>query len=216
MDGYVDLKTRLKGMNRKEKIEHIWDYYRLPIIGTIVAIIVIYATVSQMMSNKTPILTVVTFDGYVNPDKSEDMCKKLQKDLLKNTNSKEKVDIQSMLINGSDPQMQSASLQKFTAMVASGEIDVVLMPKDAFEPYAKQRLFRKIDDKMLKELNIQSSKRIKYKMVKDKKEYTYGIDISGNKKLSKIGYNSDDKFIGFVNSAAHIKNAKKFMSWMLK
>jgi hypothetical protein len=210
----VDLKTRLKTMNRKEKISYIWEYYHLHIIGTIVAIALIVSFVNNILSKKTDILTINVY-GNINTEKVDQLQNKIKTKILKDSNNSNVVNIQST-VHTKDIQIESAFIQKLSALVTSGSLDIMIASESDFNKYAKQGMFKNLDSKTLREINATQGNLLKVKSKRDKKEQVYGIKINNPNKLKEMGYDCTDKIVSIIVSAKNRKNAIKFTKWLIK
>lgn len=70
MDGMN--KEKWQAMTKEQKREHIWEYYKLPIIGTICALVFIFWFVYEQVTYVEPVMSVVMTD-LVEPQ-NDDSC----------------------------------------------------------------------------------------------------------------------------------------------
>lgn len=107
-----------KEMTRKEKIKHIWEYYRWHILGSIIAVFMVGSIGKAILFPEPPdeVDIVVTAQMYVNQDYSDvaDQFKEEFKTGLDLTN-----------VNWDDAQTAMVMLQKVPLMITTNEIDII-------------------------------------------------------------------------------------------
>ncbi|OLS33381.1 hypothetical protein [Bacillus sp. MRMR6] len=141
-----NIKTILAPMSTKERISYIWDYYRFHIMGTIAAIILVIFLIGSVGEKKETYLNLTIMGTGLNTNHivqiQEDLTNKLVTD-----KDHEEVLVQS--INYGQSSMDPASqvgIQKFTAEVSSGDIDVLIVQYEFFEKLSTQEALIDLDE----------------------------------------------------------------------
>lgn len=214
MEEKKSFKENTANMNRKQKIEYIWYYYKLHIIAALVVIIVIGSFASTFLTRKSTYVSVSLTGSYVDNNKLDDFNKKANKELL-GDNKKSEVSI-TFLSKGGDTDYNTD--QALTARIAAKDIDILILPKSDFESYAKLGSFLDLsdlkNDSVFQKLNF-----IEATDTSDKKTEAkpYGIDADDfSKSFNEFTYDYKDKVVGILVNTPNKSNAVKFLKWMLK
>jgi hypothetical protein len=169
-----DLLVKLKTMSTKERIEYIWEYYKLPIILTLFSILFIGYLASSFFSEEESFLNIMVVDR----GQSEEFNSLIAKLNEETTDQKFRVDyiIHSSENLGSESYAQ---VQKMFANIATGSVDMMIVDQEFFDELMEQQAFTPINNG---------------------KEEVYGIKVSDFERFNEIsGY--QDKMIGVpVNS----------------
>lgn len=198
---HLSTKEKIKDMNRQEKAKYIWCYYKIHIISSIVIIILIASFISQVKSTKTPMLNVIILGTHADLNKVQVLEDKATKELIKDNKNKYKISINFMTRND-DPkdQYNFANIQKLTAMIASRDVDILIVDKKDFENYCKQDAAIKVPDDLSKKFNSTA----------------YGIDAKDIQALKNLGYDTNDKVLFFVSNSQRLDKAYEFTDWLFK
>ncbi len=150
---------KLKDMPPKKKAEYIWEYYKIPIIIAVLAVIFIVTFVRDYRINKRPYY----IDAIViNSDIAYSADNYILNDFIKYAGVDTKayniaVDTSIIMDEEKLDQMTMANSQKVMALFAAGELDVVIGPDSIMDQYGKMEAFRDISqvisDDRIKELS---------------------------------------------------------------
>lgn len=143
----MEQKTPFKELNSGQKLQYIWDYYKIPIIAVIIAVIVIASFVHDKKSEKNTILSIVCVNasGGVETDSGS-----LFGDFLKSNGynlSKDEISIDtniniSLDSNGLDYQ----NMAVLAAHFAAHDYNICLMDDDTFDHYVESDSFADLRD----------------------------------------------------------------------
>lgn len=139
--------VKIKDMPFKKKAEYIWEYYKIPIIGLLAAVIFIVTFVRDYRINKRPYY----LDAIViNSDLAYSATNYLQDDYVKyagvDTDTYNIAFDTSILIDEDKfDQMTMANSQKVMALFAAGELDVVMGPDSLMDRYGRMGSFMNLD-----------------------------------------------------------------------
>ncbi len=137
-------REKFKKMNFKKKLKYIWDYYKWHIIISIAIIAVASSLIKDMRLNNLPsyinILLVNASPSFSPEDELiGDIAAYSQVDL---NEYKISVDSSIVLDDGSSfSQFAIGSAQKFLAMYAAHDVDVMIAPEPVIEMYLKSGIF---------------------------------------------------------------------------
>jgi hypothetical protein len=206
----------MENMTFKEKADHIWTYYRLHIIGTILLVLFVGSIISGIVNKKDYVLDISLLGSSVNNEKIDAFQQDITRTII--GNDKKKTALVEFMYFDKDKQdeMMMATMQKLAAMVATGSIDVMILDKDAFDTFCSQDMFLKLDEVPgFNSLNTKDMKLLTSKN-SDGAEGKYAIDISDNQSLKDLGYDTKNKVLTIVASSKNQANAVKFIKWFLK
>jgi len=129
-------------MNKKEKVKHIWEYYRWHILATIIAVVMIFSLGKTMLFPQPPdeVDIVIVAQMYTNADydKVTEQFKNEFKTGLDLTN-----------INWQDSQTSVVMLQKIPLMITTDEMDIFGASSDAYENFMQiygEDMFMPLED----------------------------------------------------------------------
>jgi len=207
----------LKGMSKKKKVEYIWEYYKLHIIGVLVVICIIASLVHGQITKVDYVFNLTMLGNTVDTNKMTDLETQLTKIVVSNGDKKKAATIGNMSLGGSnssDPTMSSQYMQKFVAQLSVGELDVVILDKDLFESFAKQNMFLRLDK--ISGLDMNSIKAEKIEVAgEDKVNAVYAINAKDIKAFKDVGFDTTNKVIGIISTTKQKTNSALVLTWLL-
>lgn len=134
-----NIKAILAPMSPKERIAYIWDYYKFHIIGAIAAIILLISFISSFGEKKEVALNMTIIGKGVNTEGVVQLQEQLTNELVIDK-ADEEVFIETLSYDKSSPDPASqAGLQKMTAQISTGSIDLLIVDKELFEEISSQQ-----------------------------------------------------------------------------
>ncbi len=206
---------KYQDLNRKQKIEYIWDYYKLHIIAGCVGLIVLIYTLNAFIFNPPPksIFNVAIMGNQVDMTKTEDLSKELEHVLLGEDVKSSVVTVEAYFMDAenANPNMVMASSAKFMANLQENMIDIFIIDENQFKELNKAGIYMELDkvlDQKTLEQYEDSLVRINNKI--------YGIDISSNPALSKLIFGEEKNIISIYVNTQHLEDSLKIYQWFLK
>lgn len=187
-------------MSPKERMAYIWDYYKFHIIGTIVAIMVLISFISSIGGKKEVVLNMTIIGQGVNTEGVAELQEHLTNKLVQDKGDQE-VSIQHLTYSKSSmDQASRAAIQKMSAEITLGAIDLLIVEKDLFKEISSQpsSLIALNDFKGIDKL-IQSDEKV------------YGISTSEIKLFVPLELD-DNKVLCVPHTSKNMKNIKKFFT----
>ncbi|WP_113674248.1 hypothetical protein [Vallitalea guaymasensis] len=212
-------KAKFKELKRKEKVEYIWEYYKLHIFAGIFVLIVIGSFLNIWVFNPPPKSAVsVNFVGSsIFADNTEPLEKELNPIIVTEEMGNKKVFINTYIFGMKDPQMQMATQTKFIANISARELDVLILDKEQFDSLVLQGSMLPLDQVFSEdELGKLTDRLLKGKSEEDTNEQIYGIDITDNEKIKTVMVGDSDIVIGVVSNTLKIEESKKVIKWFLE
>ncbi|MBX4264755.1 hypothetical protein [Clostridium estertheticum] len=207
----------LKGMSKHKKAEYIWEYYKFHIIGALAAICIIISIIHSQITKPDYVFNLTMISNIADTNKVTNLESLLTKVVVKDGSTRKKAIVSSMPIDTSknaNLQTTSQYMQKLTAEVSVGELDVIILDKTMFESFAKQDMFLRLDN--ISELNLDSLKGEKIHAIgSDKKNDVYAIDAKDIVLLKNLGFDLKNKVIGIVGSTKQKYNSILVLKYLL-
>lgn len=209
-------------LSLKQKLEHIWIYYKWKIILPILSIVAAVSIgISVYENSKDSLLYAVFLNSGFNDETSDafmdDFIDYAELDMKR---SKVTLDA-SMYIHRTDGTSDTSSVssgQKLLAMFTSIEMDVIIGDQANFEYYAKQGSFVALDEIFPEEFLQEHTDRLVVTEDPDEKEVCLGIRITDSRKLKDIGAYQDEEPIILAVPVTHMEdeNIVKFVNFLLE
>lgn len=130
-------KEAFRKMTAREKIDHIYTYYKWPILLGLVAMVILCSTIHRMVTRKD----VVLYTAYVNVAVGADLESVLHEEYLNTAGmdtQKSQVFFYRDLYLSNDPSAEDhefayASRMKILATVSDQKLDLVFMNREAYD-----------------------------------------------------------------------------------
>jgi hypothetical protein len=191
-------------MSPKERIAYIWDYYKYHIIGSIAAIILLISFISSIGEKKEVVLNMTIIGQGVNTEGVVELQEKLTNKLVQDK-ADEEVSVQHLTYSKSSmDQASRAGIQKMSAEITLGAIDILIVEKDLFEEISSQSSslvalndFKGIDNLLPSE------------------EKVYGISTSDIPLLATLELD-ENKVLCVPSTSKNLKNINKFFTLVSK
>lgn len=211
----------LKDMTLKEKVEHIWEYYRIHIFITLFILFFTGSMINHLFINPPKQAGVfVGFIGkYLDMEQAERVQEILTKEIVQDPTEETEAKVDHFMINPDSPELMEISMantQKLMAMLASREIDIIVANSFDFNEYIQQQafiplteLFTKEELKQWEELWLQG------KTEEDRIAKIYGIYLWDNPIVEELRFVADKPVIGIVSNTERVEKAKETLKWFL-
>lgn len=212
-----ETKNWFKDMSFLEKMEYIWDYYKVHILVGFFIIFILVAFINTMVNKKEYILNIALLGQYIDYDKEAKFDKEITQEIIGNSNGKKQAFVDFYrLIKDSDGTyvLDAPSFEKLMVRIGSGQIDVMIVDKKYFNIFVDQGAFLCLND--LKDLDLEKLHLAEVNSSLKIKPGVYGIYIDNdNKYLDYLGYDYKNKIIVIMNKDQHKELSIKFIKWLL-
>ena len=117
-------------MNKKEKIKHIWEYYRWHILATIIAVVMIFSLGKTILFPEPPdeVDIVIAAQMYTSIER-ESVIQKFKDEF--------KTGLDLTNVNWEDAQSSMVMVQKIPLMITTDEMDIFAASSDAYENFVQ-------------------------------------------------------------------------------
>ncbi|NYE06531.1 hypothetical protein F4694_003311 [Bacillus niacini] len=198
-----NIKAILAPMSPKERIAYIWDYYKFHIIGTIVAIILLLSLISSIGEKKEVVLNMTIIGQGVNPEGVVQLQEQLTNKLVQDKGDEE-VSVQHLTYNKTSMDEASrAGIQKMSAEISLGAIDVMIVEKELFEEISSQNAL----------LALNEFKGANKLLPSDEK--VYGISTSDIQLLAPLALD-ENEMLCVPSTTKNLKKINEFFTFISK
>lgn len=233
----ASLKT-LQSLHGKEKIQYIWDYFKLPLaVLGIILYIIIYIAYRRFTYQDS-----VLYVALVNVNAGETLTKQLSEDFLDTTGidtSQNKLYLYSGLYLTDDEnnvyhEYTYASRMKILASIDGMLLDVVLMDQEAFDAFSQNGYLCNIDDLLRAEapdlykdvepfivkntfiaednaFELQFDSSIPYSAVTE--EYPMGLNLSQTDFIKQAGF-EETVYLGIIANSSRKDTALAYLLYL--
>lgn len=228
----------LNQLHGKQKIQYIWDYYKLPIVICLIFIYILGYTLYGHFTKKETLL----YTGLVNVNAGEQLTGELSGGFLSSLNadaSKTELKLYTGLYLTDDPgdpnhEYTYASRMKIIASIDDERLDIVLMNKEAFDAFSQngylsnmEELLQKLDSATIARLtpylaantvilkdnadDLLLDRSLAYEAVTE--EYPMGLLISQEGLFKKAGF-EDDVYLGAIKNSPRMDIVSEYIKYL--
>lgn len=183
-----------------KKLEHIWLYYRVPIIAGCLALVLLISLVTTLSGGSDSLLDVIMVDSNANAHTDTDAFSEFLTEcgitpypgaVSLNTNlsfySEEEMDQLSQTARQQAVLDNYDKEQMLFTMMAAGKSEVFFSQDAVFRTYADQGMFRDLSQVLPEALLAQYADQLLYGQ-EDGEDYPCGILLENNAWLQENGY----------------------------
>ncbi|MDL4840306.1 hypothetical protein [Aquibacillus rhizosphaerae] len=194
------LREQLSTMDSfKEKVDYIWEYYKLHIIGSIVALVLVISLISTTLNSEERFNISVVGENLIE-----------QEQFTTDMNSEfPEFNVNVDYMNLSEPGINGlgfAESQKFMAHFAAGEIDVIVLEKESFNDLINEEAFAPLTEYVAPS-SLDGEKHAVYT---DEADVVYGLSTSNIPIFNKYEH-LKDKILAIPRKANNKETIKGFV-----
>lgn len=181
-----------------KKIEYILDYYKLPIVLSIIIIYIFCSLSYKLITKKNTLLSVAA----INIEISNENIPKFSDDYLLNRNFSSKkynINFYNNLISEGNPndgvsyEYAYASSMKLLALMTDKTLDIVLMDEKAYQTFSNNEYLYNLYD-----LNLSENTTNKQDAI-----------------LISSPHFSDEIYIGIIQNSRHLEEAVQYINYLI-
>ena len=212
--------AKLRKMDFKTKMEYIWEYYKLLLIGLVIFLIIIGGLINTWFINPPPdtALFISWNSGFIFDEHIDELTNILNSRLIEEKENSTVV-ISPMLFGDGDPTLEIANSQRLVAMVAAGQIDIFILDSAMLKDYARNGFIQPMDTVLTEVRSIDSGaygrieEKLTYAMYESEEgvfnSHMMGVDISDNPLINEHVFFDQELFLCLSVTAANIENVAK-------
>lgn len=204
-----DIMVDISEMTKKQKRQYIWDYYKLHIIGSVIAVIMVGSFIHSRITAKDYEFNVSVIGGYLSTDDISEIDEKINLLIYGEDEDKKVayVDHYSLTKNQNNNnilEMDYNMVQKFMAKIATQQVDVILMHKEVFEQYEPKEFFFDLEE--INGLDLNGAQQI------EKDDKVFGIYLKENKIFNISEYTNGEYVLCIPLSSTRQDQAVEFLN----
>lgn len=215
------MTKKFKSLSKKEKIQYIWDYYKLHIAIVIIIIGVIFSYVTRFSNRIVTEVYCLVFNDPENEGLRNHLTSTYS-EYINNDNITASVDAGYLFSYDETEKMNwpdTSTTVKYMAIQSSGEADTIITDYNSMLWAAKVELLTPVDKALPADLCKQLEPYFVYMDAKDIKDESqekiiYGLDITESKIYKGHSYNYDKAILCFPNVSKNPEAAIKFVKYM--
>lgn len=206
-----------KELTFKQKLSHIWEYYKWHIILPIVAVISAVSIGLAIYENSKDSVLYAVFINTLLTDTSGDKLMDEFVDYAGLDMKGKKITLDTTLyINQKNSDMNSvSSSQKLLAMFTSIEMDVIVCNEDNFDYYAAQDSFVELSEVLPQDFLSEHEDLLREAVGKDGGEHTFGVSLADSPKLAEYNAFLEDPILTIPVTRMEEENILLFISFLL-
>lgn len=197
-------REKLGKMTWKERIDHIWTYYK-PHMAVLGCIILLCVIIGQMIYRSR--FDTIFFAAIMNTGTSGEpgLMAEDFKAYLGDEDKYHEITVDTSLTFIGDEYQDYNSVMKLTTLVGANEIDAMLSTKEQYESYLQNDAFIPMD-----ELLTEEQKEAYGDAVEE-----YAIRITDSEKLEEFGLTpGTETYLAVFIYTEHVDNAKSFIRYI--
>ena len=209
-----------KDLSKKKKLEYIWDYYKLHIIGTILAVLALSSLVYTMFIRvpDTNFCGVAIYGQFLSALNTDKMTADLNKEL--NLPEHTSVQLQNFYSDSTDVMVEADLNQKFNTYVYALEFHLLLSNAENTKNFTQVEYTTPITDYLSDEKVNELWKKGLVLDIKDPETgelKPYGISLKDSKILKKYNlFQNDTPYISFVPIVDNTENTLKTLDILME
>lgn len=220
-DSLREERKKLKDMGLKDKLWYIWEYYKFPIIGVIVALFLVISVSSVIYNNRFDtalncvILNSRVISQTTSPEDYFDTGFRQYINLPEDT----KIEVNhSMSLTFDESAMSDftyAELAKLSAMITTKELDVIIGRKDTIDHFGQMGGFTDMTQLLTPQEYEKVKDRIYFVTVEETGEKVAGgILLDGDDFTKKTGLSIDGPILSVMTNSTHKDTAAGLIRYM--
>jgi len=228
-------KEALARMNLPQRLDHIFEYYKFPLVLILIAVVAVGSVLYYRLTRKEALLYV----AYANVSVGETLDSVLIEDYPRAIGAdprKCEVKLYRNLYLSQDATVQNheyayASQMKVMAAMSNGQLDVVLMNREAYDimskggyllpldDFLKGDLFRRAADNLIKNSVILSDNAIEHRLDEsvpyqaETEEVANAILISAFPRFVRAEF-SGDVYLGIIGNSERTEAVLQYIDYL--
>lgn len=210
----MEKKPDFKAMSTKTKAGYIWDYYKWPIILTILGICIVISFIYNRITYREPVLNVLMIncnDMVANDDSGfDEFLTAYGYDPAESPAS-----LNASLYFPEDDYSQSYNeFQVLSTLIAAGGEDVFFGRGEIYLNYVEQGAFQDLSELLSPELLARYEDQLLYADDEDGNSYPCAVTLTDNEWLRKNNY-YDSCYFGILYRGSNPETAVQFAEFLL-
>ncbi len=211
-----------KELNFKEKVAHIWEYYRWYILSVIIGVVMLSSILVSVFTPQELHDVDILIAGKLNYDETQPEVVESYKEMFNAD-----LGLSNMNWEAQMGQMEMAMLQKIPLLVRTNELDILGLEPTTFQSYTRQLgvdllipletvpEFKELLEKYEDRLMSYNEKYNEDQQLEEVEEHIYGIRVSEFANIPCITAN-EEMIIGVTVNVKDINKTVKVLEYLLE
>lgn len=194
-------------MNAKERFQYIWDYYKLPVLGIPLTVLILFFVIKSFSADTEPDFSLYVINHTVTEESRQALEASLCEMLSADADGATVYVDASLTVTPSSPDYESQ--MSFTTAIAGHTIDVMLADDEFFTYYAAKDAFYDLSALLPEELYAQLTPYLLYAEDAEGISHAYGLDVSDCPLLADLG--SEAPVLTVAKGTEHVDMVLEFL-----
>ncbi len=211
----AERNTRFSELTGKEKVEHVWEYYKIHIAVALIVLLTICYIIYRIVNPSPDTILGV---GLVNSYTSEVEENVFDRYLIDTGHdpAEEVASVRTGLTFGTETSVQITGSQTLTLLVTVGDIDLFISDEEVFEPFASNGCFTLMENILTEEQMEKYADRLYTATIEeDGAQVIVGIWLEEDNPLVEDGYYDGAVLVGIPHKAEHKELAIEVLLYLL-
>ena len=231
-------KAAFRAMRPEKKLEHIWTYYKWPILLAAILLLILGSVLHRQLTKKESVLCLALANVAVGEDLEDELTDGFLRFLGADAKKREVYLYRDLYLSDSADTLNHeyayASKMKLMGAVSAGKLDLVLMNREAYDLLSRGGYLLELSPALFTEnaalyaqvLPILSSNEvvlsdnsIKYQLGEaetlevETETVRNALDVSGLPLFARAGF-PDTVYIGVIANSGRLANCIEFVSYV--
>ena len=231
-------KAAFRAMRPEKKLEHIWTYYKWPILLAAILLLILGSVLHRQLTKKESVLCLALANVAVGEDLEDELTDGFLRFLGADAKKREVYLYRDLYLSDSADTLNHeyayASKMKLMGAVSAGKLDLVLMNREAYDLLSRSGYLLELSPALFTEnaalyaqvLPILSSNEvvlsdnsIKYQLGEaetlevETETVRNALDVSGLPLFARAGF-PDTVYIGVIANSGRLANCIEFVSYV--
>lgn len=217
---FSELKTILKPMSWKDRIEYLWTYYKVVLVVVAVVLAIISMVVSAIQSKQIQtLLSGALINLSVEQEDQDKMVNELTA-LLDGDGKKRIVKLTDIAyIPGNDPEnfeINDAAAMKLAMLVTTGSLDYILTDDGTYAELIERELYANLQNILTQEQQTQLKDNMIWRQADEKNpSYPMALDISNTAFAKAVAPYEKAVYLVFVGNRENGERNQAFLDYVL-
>jgi len=209
--------SKLKEMSTKEKVEYIWEYYKIHIIAFVFVCVFIGSIINTFWINpqKATYFQIAFYGGFVDSVTLDSFSMHLEESLM-TPEERETMQIAgvALMVDSEDAQIEMANRQRFVVMLAAREIDLLVISHEGLISLAPDGIFLPLNE-ILPDSMTQMSDKFILAPSEYGVESAYGIMLDNNRLFESYGLFTQGKSLAVMINTQRSEAVRKGIEYII-
>lgn len=201
-------RQKMKEMSFQDKLWYIWEYYKFHIGGVLIAILLVYIVATSIYNTTIhPALYCMVINNRSSQGLDSTI---LEEDFHKfmNLGKKEPVYVESAFISYGDDatEFSYASMAKISALVASGDLDLIIADKETIDHYTSLDGLADLSQLLPPDILSAVESRLIYAHDSAGQSIAVSIDMTGTDFADSMHLSLDSSGLCIISNSTHTDN----------